>query len=204
LEEGSVRHIFKTSIQAIIGLNAILAQVDTLKSIDFLDLNTAKAIETFQETAFKKDFSFFISTSLADTPALTIDKTTRFIRSETQWVDAEFYFYGKVTNAGGKEKANIHILTEEYGTIRVDTPQRVLEGLEENILYKSFGVRAIGRQHIETGDIDKSTLKFVELIDYNPKYDAEYLKDLRTKAMNWLGDINPDEWLRDLRGGYEA
>ena len=204
LEEGSVRHIFRTSIQAIIGLNAILTQVNNLKSIDFLDLNTAKAIEAFQETALKKDYSFFLSTSLSDKPELTINKSTRFIRSEALWVDAEFYFYGKITNAGGKDKANIHVLTDEYGTIRIDTPQRILEGLEDNILYKSFGVRAIGRQHIETGDIDKSTLKFVELVDYNPKYDADYLKGLRNKAMNWLGNIHPDDWLRDLRGGYDA
>ena len=153
LEEGSVRHIFKTSIQAIIGINAVLGQVNALKSIDFLELGTAKAIENFQETAFKKDFIFSISTSLAETTLLTIDKTTRYIRSEALWADAEFYFYGKITNAGGKDKANIHVLTEEYGTIRIDTPQRILEGLEDNILYKPFGVRAIGRQHIETKSV---------------------------------------------------
>src|SRR3569833_2377073 len=115
LEEGSVRHIFRTSIQAIIGLNTILTQVNNLKSIDFLDLNTAKAIEAFQETALKKDYSFFLSTSLSVKPELTINKSTRFIRSEALWVDAEFYFYGKITNAGGMDKANIHVLTDEYG-----------------------------------------------------------------------------------------
>jgi hypothetical protein len=204
LEEGSVRHIFKTSIQAIIGFNAILRQVHALNSIDFLEINTARAIETFQETAFKKDFQVSISTSLAETVTLTIDKSTRFVRSESFWADAEFYFYGKITNAGGKDKANIHILTEEYGTIRIDTPQRILEGLQDNILYRPYGVRAIGRQHIETGDIDKSTLRFVELVDYYPSYDADYLKNLRQKAMGWLNTINPDEWLHELRGGYDV
>lgn len=136
LEEGSVRNLLKTSIQAIIGFNAIIAQINTSQSIDFLELNTAKAIESFQETAFKKDFTFSLSTSLADTTELTINKNTRFIRSESVWSDAEFYLYGKITNAGGKDKANIHVLTEEYGTLRVDTPQTVLESLQNNILYK--------------------------------------------------------------------
>lgn len=204
LEEGSVRHIFKTTIQAIIGFNAVLGQVDTLKSIDFLDVNTAKAIESFQETAFRKNFTFSIRTSLSSSTELIIDRTTRFIRSEAIWADAEFYLYGKITNAGGKDKANIHLSTDEYGTIRIETPQKILEGLQDNILYKFFGVRAIGRQHSETGEIDKGTLKFVELLDYNPKYDAEYLSDLRQKAMGWLNGIDADEWLRDIRGGYDA
>ncbi|MCF8452144.1 MAG: hypothetical protein K9G42_03005 [Pedobacter sp.] len=204
LEEGSVRHIFKTSIQAIIGLNAVLGQVESTKSIDFLDINTAKAIELFQENAIKKDYVISISTSLSQSTELIIDKTTRYIRSEAIWADAEFYFYGKITNAGGKDKANIHLLTDEYGTIFVQTPQKVLEGFEDNILYKSFGVRAIGKQHSETGEIDKSSVKFIELFDYNPKYDTDYLKDLRKKAMSWLGTVNPDEWLHEIRGGYDA
>ena len=62
-----------------------------------------------------------------------------------------------------------------------------------------------GKQHSETGEIDTSTLKFVELVDYQPKYDESYLKSLRDKAKkSWLGNINPDTWLNEIRGGYEA
>ena len=61
LEEGSVRHIFKTSIQYIIGFNAIIGQVNQNQAIDFLDLPTASAIESFQDIAIKKNFSSFIS-----------------------------------------------------------------------------------------------------------------------------------------------
>ena len=36
------------------------------------------------------------------------------------------------------------------------------------------------------------------------KYDEEYLKGLREKAKkSWLADINPDEWLKEVRGGYD-
>ena len=37
IEEGSVKHIFKTSIQYIIGFNAIVGQINQLQNIDFLD-----------------------------------------------------------------------------------------------------------------------------------------------------------------------
>ncbi|MBI4929582.1 MAG: hypothetical protein HY841_02380 [Bacteroidetes bacterium] len=205
IEEGSVKHIFKTSIQYIIGFNAILGQVSKSKNIDFLDSPTARAIEEFQDTATKKNYSFSIRTSVENSNEVQVDRTTSFYRTEAVWADAEFYFYGKVTNAGGKDKANIHIVTDDLGTIRVETPIPFLEKQEENLLYKTFGIRAIGKQHSETGEIDTGTLKFIELVEYHTKYDEKYLKKLRDMAKkNWLSTINPDKWLKDLRGGYDA
>lgn len=205
IEDGSVKHIFKTSIQYIIGFNAIIGQVSQIQNIDFLDLPTAKALENIQDIAIKKDYSFIITTSLDQSNEVLIDRSTRFYRSEAIWADAEFYFYGKVTNAGGKDKANIHIFTEEMGTVIIQTPIFFLETYNENLLYKTFGIRATGKQHSETGEIDTATLKFIELVDYQPVYDEKYLKSLRDKARNsWLGGIKADEWLREIRGGYEA
>lgn len=61
------------------------------------------------------------------------------------------------------------------------------------------------KQHSETGEVDTSTLKFIELVDYQPRYDEEYLRTLREKAKkSWLGKINPEEWLNEIRGRYEA
>lgn len=203
MEEGSVKNIFKTSLQIVIGFNAVLTQVQTSQNIDFLELNTAKAFETFQELAVKKDYNFEIKTSVEDSPILKIDKSTFFYRTSENWVDAEFYFFGKVTNAGGKDKANIHLVTDELGTLYIQTPQEFLAKVEENILYKNYVIRAKGKQNSNTGEIDKQSLTVIELIDYNTKYDEQYLKNLRKKAMKWLNEINPDEWLRDIRG-YDA
>ncbi len=203
LEKGSVRHIFKTSIQYIIGFNAIIGQVSKNHSIDFLDLSTVRAFETFQDIALKRNYSFEIKTSVPNSNSVKIDKSTSFNRSETIWADAEFYFYGKVTSMGGKEKSNIHILTEDLGVIIIQTNKEYLEQLENNLLYKTYGIRAMGKQHSETGEIDRSNLKFIELIDYHPKYDEDYLKKLRDKARNsWLKNIEPGKWLKDVRGGY--
>jgi hypothetical protein len=205
IEEGSIKHIFKTSIQYIIGFNAVIGQIHQIQNIDFLDLSTAKAFENFQDIAFKRNYFFNIKTSLEISNELNIDRTTHFYRTEAIWADAEFYFYGKVTNAGGKEKANIHIYTEGTGTVIIQTPISFLEKYDDNMLYKTFGIRATGKQHSETGEIDTSTLKFIELVDYHPKYDEKYLKALRDKAKkSWLSDINPDNWLKEIREGYDA
>ena len=113
IEKGSVKHILKTSIQFIIGFNAIIGQVNQIQNIDFLDLSTAIAFENIQDIASKRNYVFSIKTSLENTNEVNVDRTTKFKRTESIWAEAEFYFYGKVTNAGGKDKANIHISTED-------------------------------------------------------------------------------------------
>lgn len=204
LEEGSVNHVFKTSMQFVIGFNALLGQISEDKSIDFLESDSAKALEQIQQIAAKKAYSFGIRTSLENSNVLIIDKSTAYYRAEALWVDAEFYLYGKVTNAGGKEKGSIRLLTEEYGLVSIQTPIKFLEQYEENILYKTFGIRAAGKQHSETGEMDASGLRFVELLDYRPAYDEQYLNSLIGKASKtWAGVKDKDSWLREVRGGYD-
>ncbi|GAO29757.1 hypothetical protein [Geofilum rubicundum] len=204
IKEGSVKHIFKTSIQAIIGFSAVLSQIQKHNSIDFLELRTAQAIENIQNFSYQKNYDFEVKTSVDEDLIFKINPQSMYVRTENVWADAEFYFYGTLTNAGGKSKANIHLDTEEFGSLTIDTDKDYLMGQEENFLYKKFGIRAFGKQNIETGEIDKRSLQLIELIDFKPKYDDEYLNLLIHKAKNnWKG-INPDEWLTNLRGDYDA
>lgn len=204
IEEGSVRHVFTTEMQTVIGFNAVIGQLAAEGNTDFLSAPTAEALESIQEMAYKKDYDFEIQTSVAESSVLSISKNTGFTRSESIWVDAEFYFYGKITNAGGKGAVNMHINTEEYGTLIIDTPKKFLTQYEDNILYKSFGIRAVGKQNATTGEIDKKSLRFLELVDHHKSYDKNYLKSLRKKARDsWIGKVDPDEWLNDLRNDYE-
>ncbi len=204
IQEGSVKHIFRTTMQAIISFSAILTQIQANDSIDFLDIKTARAVENIQNLSLQKNYTFQIKTSLKDDYELEITPSTKLFRTENYWVDAEFYFYGILTNAGGKSKANIHIDTSDYGSITIDTGKDFLEEQERNLLYKNFGVRARGKQNVETGEIDTKSLELIELIDYNPNFDDDYLNKLISKAKkNWKG-VDADKWLNNLRGGYEA
>ncbi len=63
----------------------------------------------------------------------------------------------------------------------------------------------LGKQNSETGEVDKSSLQFVELINYNAAYNEDYLQGLRRKAQkSWQGVADTNEWLRNLRGGFDA
>jgi hypothetical protein len=201
IQEGSVKHIIKTSLQVIIGFNALLFQIQqNNNAIDFLEPQTAKAFEFFQDTAKKQDVAFEISTSVANTSKISVDKNTEFIRSEEVWVNAEFYFYGIVTDFGGKSEANIHLDTKNYGLLKIKSDKKLLADYESNPLYKNYGIRAQGKQSITSGDIDKTTLKLIEIIDYEPSYKASYINGLIDKARNsWEGITDADEWLSQLR-----
>lgn len=201
ISEGSVRNIFKTSVQYIISFNAVLGGINQAHTIDFLDIPTAKAFESFQEIAIQRDYVFSIFTSLPNTNEVMVSRDTAFFRSLDIWLDTEFYFYGKVTDMGGKEKANIHLSTDEFGNIKIDTPMAYLASLEANYLYKTVGVRAIGKQNSQTGEIDRTSLKWIEIVDYSARFEREYLDKLRQKAKkNWPTMTDADDWLRQLRG----
>lgn len=200
MREGSVRNLFKTTIHSIITFNATLGLISSTKSIDYLNAKTAKAIESFQEYVRKKDFSIEIKTSIENSNSILIDRHSHFFRTENIWTEAEFYFYGKITNAGGKDKANIHLLTSEYGTLKIKTPISFLESQEGNILYKTLGVRAKGKQNIQNGEIDTSELEILSFLDYSPTYDENYLKSLRNKAKESWAGIDKSQWLNEIRG----
>ncbi len=204
IEAGSVNNIFRTSIQTIIGFNAILHQIQKTNSIDFLELKTAEAFENIQNIAYQKDYNFFIKTSIDSKTQLEITPYTKYLISENIWVDAEIYLYGTIINAGGKNKANIHIDTSEYGTLIIDTKKVFLKEQENNLLYKKFGIRAKTKQNIDTGEIDSKSLQLIELKDFSPNFDYDYLKGLISKAkVNWK-NIDVDNWVADLRGNYDV
>ena len=175
IKEGSVRHVFKTSLQVIIGFNAVLGQIQGKKAIDFLEYPTAKAFYALQDTARKQNYSFEISTSIPDTNRLTINPSTNYTLPTEDWVTAEFYFYGDITNMGGKVNPNVHVSVPGLTSFRIETPKETLAEYDHNPLYKPLGVRATGRQNLATGEIDSGSLKFVEFIEYSQDYDENYL-----------------------------
>lgn len=204
IQEGSVRHILTTALQVIIGFNAVLAEIQQSNyRIDFLESQTAKAFLAFRDIAQKQDVAFEISTSLDNSSHIVVDKDTEFVRSEEIWVEAEFYFYGMIIDAGGKQEANIHLDTKEHGVLKITADKKALETYESNPLYKRYGIRAKGKQNVSTGEIDKASLKLVQIIDYNPSFKEDYINSLISKAQkSWAGVTDADEWLSGLRGGY--
>ena len=202
IQEGSVRHKFKTLMQTVIGFGAVLAQIHSEAQIDFLHERSAQAIESLQKLAQEKNYTISI---LSNNQCLKIDSSTNYVRNAKLWVEAEFYLYGELTNAGGKRSPNIHLDTEEFGTLHIATEKEYLKDKDENLLYKKFGVRVSGRQNLQTFEMDRTSLTFVDLFDYEPRYSDSYLDKLMEKAAPAWNDVSDaDDWLAEFRGTGDA
>jgi hypothetical protein len=201
LEPGSVRNIFKTTPQRAAMFLSVLSLVARAESLDVLEITTARALQEVQKSALRNGFTYEFGTPGNETPSLVISNQTSYHINENLWADAEFYFYGMLVNAGGKDKTNIHIQTKDQGLITIATEKEFLQDREDNVLYKHFMVRAIGRQNITTGAIDMSSLHLSELTPYDPTYNEQYLARLIKRASpKWAGIGDADQWLSEIRG----
>jgi len=199
MREGSVKHVFKTRIQKVMEFSAVLSMISANKSLEGLIPNTAKAFEDIQQISRKQGFTFDIFTSANPKLSVKIAPETNYVQTAQPWVDAEFYFYGKLVDAGGKDKANIHLLTEDYGMLRISVEKNYLRDIEGNPLYRNFAVRVRGKQNMYDGKINTSSLSLIDIVDYDNKYNEEYLDSLIKKATPHLKKIDADEWINEMR-----
>ena len=202
IEPGSVRNIFTVTKQAETAFAAIASMVASTQSIDALELPSARAIEQIQAMAIKNNYNFEFKTPERENGILSITPSTHFFRSEALWADAELYFYGTLVDAGGKDKSNIHLETKNFGTIVVSVERETLKNEERNLLYKDYGIQALGKQNVETGEIDRSSLKLLKIIDYEPSFDEGYLNELINKVGDRFNGMDVDEYISKIRGMY--
>ena len=129
---------------------------------------------------------------------------TNYKRLDAQWVDADYYLYGTVENAGGAKEGAIRLRHKgELLTIEVD--KDMLASLEKNIVYHECGVYVKGRQNVTTYEMDKSSLKLVHFMDYTNRNNEQYLAECIRKASPVWADVkDPVMWLHEMRGDYEG
>lgn len=204
IESGSVNNVFTTSKQKAVEFASVLTLITSTASIDQLDAKTATAFEGIQKFSIQNNFNIDVSTSESTENVVHITPQTYFKRTENIWTDAEVYYYGTIVDAGGKNKSNIHLDTKD-GLIMIDAAKEKLTNIKGNPLYRKFGVRASAKQNIISGEIDRSSLKLIEMLEFEPKFDMTYLeKKIDASTPVWSG-IDADEFLHDIReGSYDG
>lgn len=199
IEDGSIKNIFTTSKQKAVEFASVLALVFSTGSIDQLDTKTAIAFENIQNFAIQNDLKIDVSTSESESNVLHVSPSSKFVRTKNLWVEAEVYYYGTLVDAGGKTKSNIHLDTKD-GLIKIDSDKDLLMNIEGNPLYRKYGVRAKAKQNVVNGMIDSSSLKLIELIDFEPKFDQAYLESkIEASTPVWSG-IDVNTYLQQIRG----
>ncbi len=200
INEGSVRLRLATTLQTMAVFAATISVISGNETLDGIDPSTAKTVEEIQRDSRIKGYTYSFSTGNSD-KKLIITPSSNYKRSDALWADGEFYFYGIIHDAGGKTIPNIHVDTKEFGSLTIDASKEYLRDQPRNLLYHTCGIRAKGRQNIATKEIDRDSLVLIELFDYSPKFDKNYLNDLISKATPILSEItDKQEWLNELRG----
>ncbi len=204
IEEGSVKNVFRASVDNVAQVATILSLLSTSQSLDVLDANKVKALESLREYTITHNFSKLSISTPEQGGSFSITPETKFKYSDEVLVDVEKYIYGKIVDAGGKGEATIHIDTEE-GVLVVKTDKECIGSIKDNPLYKDYCLRVTAKQNLHTGELIKGTLKLVEIIDYSPVYDEEYANSIINKSTpTWRG-VDADKYVRSIREGtYEG
>jgi len=203
IENGSVKGLFKTSKENAVKISAVLSMLAQTPMLDQFEPSTSRAFEGFQSFAVRYDVRVGLSTSVNPDKEVSISPTTNLHRTNDMWVDTEVYLYGKIMDAGGVTKTNVHLQTD-IGNVKIEASEEEIVSIKENPLYKMYGIRAKGKQNVITGEIDRRSLRFLNIIDYNPSYDEAYLNSKIEKATpTWRG-IDIKSFLHEIREGVYA
>lgn len=196
--DGSVKNIFKTSIATIISVSSLLNEANNRNNINFLDIKQIEAISFFQNWSKKTGKKILLSNSF-DSKIFKITPETNYQKEEEQFFETSLYVYGVITELGGKTKSNIHLDTEEYGVLIIDTPEYEIKKIKENKVYKEVGIEILVQKNQKTKEIKDPN--FVKFLDYNNEFDDDFLNDYIEKATpKWKEVENIQEWLNDIRG----
>lgn len=199
VQDGSVKNLFFIPAANVIMFTALMSEVGKRGSTDLLQQKAAAVIDKWQKKSFVSGREYSISSSVNETPFLTIKRDTKFIAPQTDWVNTTLYLYGEIFEEGGLSNSNLHILTERYGRLTVDaTKEQLTSGA--NKLYSVYGLWVRGKQNIASGAL--KDLSLIDFLTHQPDYDELALNMLIDKAsVSWNKIKDKDAWLTDVKGG---
>jgi len=201
VNEGSVKNIFFVPAANVIMFSALMTEVGRQGTAEILQPKAIAVLDKWQKKAYSSGKEYAISSSISPGPFLQINKESKFIAPQTEWINTSLYVYGEIFEEGGLSKSNLHILTDRYGRLMVDaTKEQLTEGA--NKLYNIYGLWVKGKQSIESGAL--RDLSLIDFLTYSQDYDDVVLNQLIEKAtVSWSKIKDKDSWLQEVRGSYE-
>ncbi|MDX1942469.1 MAG: hypothetical protein SFU99_18035 [Saprospiraceae bacterium] len=201
IEEGSLNIIVSLAMSFAVHIEADLELLKKTQRLQIANSKRAEIIEKWQQRTYKNESIEIKIVSPGDTfGEIIIDKNSKYFKMPDQeWLETELYLYGEIKDWGGIATSNIHIQTEEYQNITIDTPADVIKNEKENRVYKPAAIKVKALQNIYTGQI--KDVKFLDFISYSPTYNEDELNTLIQKGSKaWRGVEDTTKWLRKLRG----
>lgn len=159
-----------------------------------------------RRAAFEKNQSYFVRPQgeRARFRTLQIDPQTKLRRAtEDRWIVTELMLLGQVLDAGGTQKANIHVrLRDQPHPVIVDVHREQLE--REPFPFTGEKLLRVFAERNERTQVLRK-LRLVEFVPYRPQFDeAEFSRMTEAGSKAWHGVPEAAEWVRQQRGGGDA
>ncbi len=202
-EEGSAVIKFLVAGAVAIQSQALLSELNTEHNLGILKPKQVEAIENIHKFISKEKFTLKFGLSDKLDQGLKMDRQTEWIHPEEIWVEEELFVTGEIVDIGGKTSANVHLDTDEFGTITIESNRDMLGEDDKNRLYKKQQVRLLIERNINTGEFNKRSAKLLEFIDYEDHNESpdEYLDRLIAESKPYMDKIeDPENWLNNVRG----
>jgi hypothetical protein len=200
IEDGSIINKFLLPYATVIAFLPILKELNEYKGEASLEPKRLLIIEKMQKKAIDLGWTFNLTTSESkdSQESLVINSLSKFEKPKPKFIKTELIIYGYIFEAGGLQNSNIHLFSQEFGKLIINTDKEMLSN-QENRLYKNYGLKVEATQNIESGEL--SNLKLIDFVDYNPVFDEiefEKLLDITTPVLSKIED--KDAWLTEVRG----
>lgn len=200
IQEGSVVNRFAfAGLQRWLSVSAMVGHVGASYSLVGLERSASDALLGLLDESRRLGVAISIRSSAHSVTPLVITPETSFQVEEELWLDVEAYLYGTITRAGGKSKTKIQLDVDGL-THEISTTSDYLGGFGRNILYKRLGARVKGKQSTTTKEL--ANLQLIELIDYTPTFDDDYIDQLIERAKPMFATQSGDEILQAIRPTY--
>ena len=202
IESGSIRLLFMTSVVAVIQAQAVMGKIAQDRTLNQLPKKQAEALRYFQGMAKEEQLDIRLGRSDQMDQGLHLSSHTDFRPEESAWVEVETLIWGRLVNAGGKTKPNIHLDTEEFGVLIIGATEEILAEEKDNRLYQQQQVQIRILQNAFTGEYDTKSAQLVAFVDHNEAESPDAYLDrlIQAATPNWKKVEDKESWLKEIRG----
>lgn len=198
-EEGSLKTMIVGGATVIA---ALVSDIQNIQRGNYYNVNSKRiaAVESLMNQARKNNWEYDFSTPDSGS-LLVISRESPLPPIKDVWIPSLTVFEGEITDAGGKDKPNIHLLFN--GTIlKINATKEQLGSIEENMLYKNKRIKVSYLLNPRTGDMKE--YKLLAILE-QPTLDTDKLNQfIEQGTKDWADVQNITAWVEDHRKGGEA
>lgn len=199
LEEGSLKTLLILPVAIWSGL---CADIEKYSIGDYSSISVPKRKKALDKLVRSSNVGSCNLSILSDDKEIYNSSTAITPRKQDIEVELEMDIEGKVLEAGGRGRPNIHVEGQNGKKYTITTSQAQIAELEKNILYHNVLLLVSYKYNIQTKASRDYRLK--KIIDDGDSIKADELKVLiKQESAKWKNITDPALWLTELRGEIE-